>query len=291
MRKTLIALSAVAVVALVQAQAVPKAKTDEFTVKYDEKVAKNVSTSIFRVFQKLGKKAVKTVESGVDDVSHGLSNAYKNTWGKMIIEYGKTVGPIYRAYGDLIEEVNVNPTCNQTCAITCFKPCKVDDGMTANWTLGFKRSCFENTCGCKFNIEAKMNTTQGKKEIDGKVKKLQESLNDYNKKVSNLEKEADKIINEGIKKFEKKAEKLQRDYYDELRTTAINELGCDSACVNTCTNANYFEFYEVPTCIAECKCSKIDGALDISTGKFTLSSLAMYADGDVEAWMSFKNSI
>lgn len=55
MRKTLIALSAVAVIALVQAQAVPKTKTDDFTVKYDEKAAKNVSYSIFRVFQNLGK--------------------------------------------------------------------------------------------------------------------------------------------------------------------------------------------------------------------------------------------
>jgi hypothetical protein len=35
----------------------------------------------------------------------------------------------------------------------------------------------------------------------------------------------------------------------------------------------------------------IKGALDISNGKYTLSSLAMYADGDVEAWMSFKNSL
>ncbi len=116
-------------------------------------------------------------------------------------------------------------------------------------------------------------------------------MDNYNNKVSKLENEADMIINDGIKKFEKRAEKLQRDYYDELRTTAINELGCDSACVNTCTNANYFEFYEVPACIAECKCSKINGALDISNGKFKLSTLAMYADGDVDAWMSFKNSL
>ena len=72
----------------------------------------------------------------------GVANAYKNTLGKMIIDYGKTVAPVYRAYGDLIEEINVNPKCNETCAITCFKPCKVNDGFTANWTLGFKRSCF-----------------------------------------------------------------------------------------------------------------------------------------------------
>ena len=159
MRKTLIALSAVAMVALVQSQAPLKPKTETVTVNYDVEAARNVSASVFRVFQKLGKETVQTAKSGTKDVLKGVANAYKNTWGKMIIEYGKTVAPIYRAYGDLIEEVNVNPTCNETCAITCFKPCKVDDGISANWTLGFKRSCFENTCGCKFSFEAKMNTT------------------------------------------------------------------------------------------------------------------------------------
>ena len=110
MRKTLIALSAIAVVALVQAQAVPKTK--EITVNYDEQAAKNISSSIFRVFHKLGNNAARTVERGVHEASKTVSDAYKNTWGKMIIDYGKTVAPIYRAYGDLIEEVNVNPTCN-----------------------------------------------------------------------------------------------------------------------------------------------------------------------------------
>lgn len=114
----------------------------------------------------------------------------------MIIDYGKTVAPIYRAYGDLIEEFNVNPTCNQTCAITCFKPSRLSYGMGSyDWTLGFERSCFEKKCGCKFSIEAKMNTTQGKKEIDGKVKKLSDSFDNLNNKVVKIENEAEFIIN------------------------------------------------------------------------------------------------
>ena len=48
MRKTLIALSAIAVVALVQAS--PVTNTKEITVNYDEQAAKNVSFSIFHVF-------------------------------------------------------------------------------------------------------------------------------------------------------------------------------------------------------------------------------------------------
>ena len=136
-----------------------------------------------------------------------------------------------------------------------------------------------------------MNTTQGRKELDDKTRKLADAYRNYYNTTNNIEKEAEGIINDGLKKFEKRAEKLQRDFYDELRSTAINELGCDKACVNTCTNANYFEFYEVPTCIAECKCSKVDGVLKIADGKYSFSSLAMYADGDVDAWMVFKRNV
>jgi hypothetical protein len=250
-----------------------------------------VTTSIFRVFQKIGKKSATTVERGVEDVVHGLSNAYKNTYGKMIIDYGKTIAPVYEAYGELASEVQVNAACNETCAITCFKPCKVEKGVSQNWTLGFQRQCFENKCNCRFQFEAKMNTTQGKKEIDAKAKKLADAVDNYNKAHKQLENEAEKIVDDSIKKFEKRAEKLQNDYYNELRKTSIEELGCDPACVNTCTNPNYFEFYEVPECISECKCSKIDGVFDISKGKFSFSSLAMYSDNDVDAWRVFKRNM
>lgn len=287
MRKTVIALSTLALVAF--AQVAPR--TESIAVDYNEQQAKNVSNSIFRVFQKLGKQAGNTVEKGTQEVVQGVCNAYKNTLGKMILDYGKTIAPIYQAYGDFLQEFDVNAACNETCAISCFKPGKVEHGMNANWTLGFKRSCFENTCGCKFNIEAKMNTTEGRAIIDRKAKKLEDAIIKYDRNMRNLESEANQIIDDGIKKFETRVEKLQNDYYSELRATAINELGCDSACVKTCTNSLYFQFYEVPTCIAECKCSKIDGSLKINEGKFSLSSLAMYADGDVDAWMVLKRNV
>ena len=286
MRKTIIALSTVALVAFTQAAV----KTETVSVSYDADQARNISNSIFRVFQKLGNKAGNTIERGTEEVVQGICNAYKNTYGKIILDYGKTIAPIYQAYGDLLGELNVNAGCNETCAISCFKPGKVERGMNSEWTLGFRRSCFENTCGCKFNIEAKMNTTQGRLEVDRKAQKLQDAVLNYTKQMKKLENEANQIIDEGIKKFETRVEKLQNDFYSELRTTAINELGCNSGCVNTCTNPLYFEFYEVPTCIAECKCSKLNASLKINEGKFSLSTLAMYADGDVDAWMVFKRN-
>ena len=109
----------------------------------------------------------------------------------MIIDFGKTFGPIFRDSADLIKDVSVNATCNQTCAVReCFYPDAVQYGLNYynDWwqeyiDLGFRRTCFENRCNCTFNIQAKKNTAEGRKELAGKIKKLQESLNNYNKKV------------------------------------------------------------------------------------------------------------
>jgi hypothetical protein len=96
MRKTLIALSAVAILGFVQSQApitpgypdtypvpvtpapVPVRKANNITVKFDEEAAKNASNSIFRVFKRLADSAEWAVVNGVDDVYSGLRTAFKN---------------------------------------------------------------------------------------------------------------------------------------------------------------------------------------------------------------------
>jgi hypothetical protein len=96
MRKTLIALSAVAILGFVQTQAVsnetytpyypvpvapvpvPVRKANNITVKFDEEAAKNASNSIFRVFKRLADSAKWAVANGVDDVYSGLRTAFKN---------------------------------------------------------------------------------------------------------------------------------------------------------------------------------------------------------------------
>ena len=87
MRKTLIGLSAVAILGFVQSQGVyhgddantttsttstipappapvpvPVRKAHNITVKFDEEAAKNVSNSIFRVFKRLGWESVEVVD-------------------------------------------------------------------------------------------------------------------------------------------------------------------------------------------------------------------------------------
>ena len=84
MRKTLIALCAVAILGFVQSQRVydgdntttsttpappapvpvPVRKANNITVKFDEEAAKNVSNSIFRVFRRLGWDVVDLIEHG-----------------------------------------------------------------------------------------------------------------------------------------------------------------------------------------------------------------------------------
>ncbi len=79
-----------------------------------------------------------------------LGDAYKNTVGKIILDYGKTVAPVYKTYGDLMEDVQVNKECNETCAIKCWKPSKADR-VDIRYVLGFNRTCF-NDCNCKFKF-------------------------------------------------------------------------------------------------------------------------------------------
>ena len=101
MRKTLIALSAVAILGFVQSQRVydgdntttsgtsttpapsapvpvPVRKANNITVKFDEEAAKNASNSIFRVFKRLSEEAEYAVKDGVDDVYTGIRTAFKN---------------------------------------------------------------------------------------------------------------------------------------------------------------------------------------------------------------------
>jgi len=83
----------------------------------------------------------------------------------MIIDFGKTFGPIFRDSADLIKDISVNATCNQTCAVReCLYLDRVKYGLNyyddywgdkSTYDLGFERSCFEERCGCKFNIVAK----------------------------------------------------------------------------------------------------------------------------------------
>ena len=128
MIKTLYVLSTVAMITVVQSQYAPQYNYTQPQKEYgvmtvDANKAKNVSNSIFRVFNRLANKVDYTVRNGADDVYSSVLDAYKNTYGKMIIEYGKTVGPVYKAFGDLIEEVSVNAGCNVTCAtFECFRP-------------------------------------------------------------------------------------------------------------------------------------------------------------------------
>ena len=103
MRKTLIALCAVAILGFVQSQRVydgdntttsttsttpappapvpvpvPVRKANNITVKFDEEAAKNASNSIFRVFKSLSEEAEYVVKNGFDGVYTGIRTAFKN---------------------------------------------------------------------------------------------------------------------------------------------------------------------------------------------------------------------
>lgn len=256
----------------------------KYNATLQEQEAERMTNSVMQKFRQFGERAVKENSKEAEQLCKSLGDAYKNTVGKIILEYGNTIAPVYKAYGDLMGELQVNSACNETCAVKCWKP-KKHEVINSQYILGFERTCF-NACNCKFKFETSFNTTAG-----------QQKINNYNNAIDNLEKQTNKLAQEAksivqpaLDAFGDNAAKLQKDYLDTLKKSAIQDLGCDAKCVNVCTDSDYFEFWEVPACISDCKCTKVDSVLDISQGKYNLPQLALYADGNIEAWQLFKKN-
>lgn len=86
-----------------------------------------------------------------EDLLRGLANAYKNTNAKVILNWGKTFSPVIEDFGDLLDDAYVNSTCDQDCAVQCFREDKFFDGK-----FPFRPECLRK-CGCEFEIDKKIN--------------------------------------------------------------------------------------------------------------------------------------
>lgn len=61
-----------------------------------------------------------------DELLSGLKDAWKNTAAKLILNFGKTLAPVAEEWADLMQYVQVNDECDQTCALKCYNPKKRD---------------------------------------------------------------------------------------------------------------------------------------------------------------------
>lgn len=77
-------------------------------------------------------------------VIEGLKEAWANTAAKLIFNFGKSVAPVAEEWATIMQYVQVNPECNQKCAVKCLNPRKRE-------TMYFDTKCLAS-CNCQFDI-------------------------------------------------------------------------------------------------------------------------------------------
>ena len=71
-------------------------------------------------FKEFGVNYWKATEDVREDVLLALRDAYMNTAAKLILNFGKVVTPVGEKWADIMQYVQVNPDCNQKCAMLCM---------------------------------------------------------------------------------------------------------------------------------------------------------------------------
>ncbi len=76
-----------------------------------------------------------------------MADAYRNTAGKVILNFGSTVVPAVKSWADLAGNLNVDQNCNQTCALNCVVPV---EGHPLG--LSLDKKCLKS-CPCSYSID------------------------------------------------------------------------------------------------------------------------------------------
>lgn len=77
-----------------------------------------------------------------------------------------------------------------------------------------------------------------------------------------------------------------RDEFAEYVRKQADVLGCDSQCIDDCTNYEYVTYWELPQCIKWCPCEY--GVIEITDGELDLHSLMQFSNKDKKAWSLFR---
>lgn len=95
-----------------------------------------------------------------------------------------------------------------------------------------------------------------------------------------------KSIEDKEKEFKQKELQFTYKFYDFIEKHAINVAGCDSSCVNKCTNPSKYPIYKVGDCLEKCDCS--GGAIQVTESAFPAEKMALYAGEDLKAYSFFQ---
>ena len=79
---------------------------------------------MLRDFEKFGVTYWDDTEDERENLLSAFNQAYTNTAAKLIINFGKVFTPVAEEWAGIMHDVQVNPQCDETCAIKCMNPKK-----------------------------------------------------------------------------------------------------------------------------------------------------------------------
>jgi len=215
--------------------------------------------SIYNDAMKFGKLWLDTTQKEREDVRQALADAYENAAARMLMNFGKTVVPVVSSWADLASKMQVNPDCNQECAVKCF------DFKMPHESLFFEPKCME---ACKCSVEL---TPAAHEKGHEMIKSNFTVLEDY---AMMLHKNFTMAMKPSVDAYFVKAKTLHDDFGLLLKEHAVQDLGCDSQCIADCTNKEYISFFELPDCLRWCKCEQ--NFLKIDDGRLNYASLIQF---------------
>jgi hypothetical protein len=217
------------------------------------------------------------------EIQTALQDTYKNTLGKLMMEYGTLVEPLLNHTEQMGDGLEFNGTCNDDCAIKCWVPERYDTFSDA-WVFGYNTSCIQG-CGCEFKFESYSSYDRAQFDSDAEFVEAEfQHLEQYGAKMA---KDAENILVPALERYNQRASALQNEYVKTVRATAIYDLGCNEACVNQCTNFFYNDFFSMSDCLSHCYCTGIEGALQLEEGTYSVPEMVLYAKGNHQALKAF----
>jgi len=196
-----------------------------------------------RDFEKFGVTYWDDTEEEREKLLSAFNQAYANTAAKVIMNFGKVFTPVAEEWAEIMQDVQVNPQCDETCAIKCMNPMRRE-------TMFFDSRCLAS-CRCQFRIDK-----IGHENLRIKAKNLESALNEAERFSIDRQNEIKKAVKPRLDYYLKKTDTLHREFGDLILRHAVETFGCDKDCLADCVeNPTLVSFWEIPMCVRHCKCT------------------------------------
>lgn len=254
----------------------------DLQVNWDE--VEDTAHSIAKKWEDYSKFEQKVNKERNKELKKALEDAYKESVGKIVIEWGDLVAPIVDHVGEAFDNKTKGGVCDAECAVKCWRANKFDS-KNKNWQYGFNKTCFGN-CGCEFKLDKKP-TNETKRDFERAARNIEGDISELLKYGEELAENArDKIV-PALDRYNNRTSEIMNEYLRTVSSTAINDLGCNATCVNRCTNGRTTCFFQLSECISRCECANIDEVIRLEKGQYNYPQLMLYAKGNQRALNTF----